>query len=50
MITRRCTEFFSNLINNAVRHNPENTTIKVTMTETGGGVEVVVADNGPFFG
>lgn len=39
---------FSNLINNAVRHNPENTTIKVTMTETGGGVEVVVADNGPF--
>ena len=39
---------FSNLINNAVRHNPENTTIKVTMTEKRSGVEVVVADNGPF--
>jgi signal transduction histidine kinase len=39
---------FSNLISNAVRHNPENTTIHVAMAETSGGVETVFADNGPF--
>lgn len=39
---------FSNLINNAVRHNPESTVIKVTMTEIRGRVEIVFADNGPF--
>jgi len=39
---------FSNLINNAVRHNPESTVIKVTVTEIRGRVEIVFADNGPF--
>ncbi len=38
---------FTNLINNAVRHNPENTTIRVSMKNENG-VVISFSDNGPF--
>ncbi|WP_408072595.1 ATP-binding protein [Butyrivibrio sp. JL13D10] len=38
---------FTNLINNAIRHNPENTTFKVSVKEDES-VTISFSDNGPF--
>jgi signal transduction histidine kinase len=40
-------QLFANLIENAIRHCPKGTTIRVAMEEPQGGPRVIVADNGP---
>ena len=40
-------QMLSNLIENALRHCPEGAAIRMALTETGGAVSLVVADNGP---
>lgn len=37
----------TNLLDNAIRHTPADGTIEIVLAKTGGGVEVVVRDDGP---
>jgi signal transduction histidine kinase len=41
------TQMFSNLVENAIRHTPENSQIRITLTVEGDDVAASVADDGP---
>ncbi|SEM30818.1 Signal transduction histidine kinase [Butyrivibrio sp. ob235] len=45
--TEQMKRIFTNLINNAIRHNPENTTLKISVKEEND-VVISFSDNGPF--
>ncbi|WP_026509309.1 MULTISPECIES: HAMP domain-containing sensor histidine kinase [unclassified Butyrivibrio] len=45
--TEQMKRVFTNLINNAIRHNPENTTFRVSIKEENG-VIISFSDDGPF--
>ncbi len=44
---RRIAQVLRNLLENAIRHTPAGGTIRVGLAEGGGGVRVVVSDDGP---
>lgn len=43
------TRVFVNLLSNAVKYGPEGSTVRLSASATGGGVEIAVADEGPGF-
>ncbi|MBM3123473.1 MAG: cell wall metabolism sensor histidine kinase WalK [Chloroflexi bacterium] len=43
----RLVQVFDNLLDNAVRHSPQDSMVTVTIREAGGGIECSVSDQGP---